>query len=55
MEGLRELGLVSLEKRRLQGNPVFWSFNTQRELKRKKRTNFLVGSVTIGQGVMVLN
>lgn len=31
-----------------------WPFNTQRGLERKKKKNFLVGPVAIGQGVIVL-
>lgn len=54
-ERQRDVGLLNLEKRRLQGDSVLWTLNTQRKIERKKRTKFLVWSVAIGQGVVVLN
>jgi len=53
-ERLRELGLFSLEKRRLQEDLIV-AFQYLRRLKRKIRTDILAGPVVIGQAAMVLN
>jgi len=53
-ERLRELGLFSLEKRRLWGDLIA-AFQYLNEPLGKMKTNILTGLVTIGQEVMVLN
>ena len=51
---LRELGLISLEKRRLHGNLIA-AFHNRKGPTGKLGRDFLSGQVATGQGEMVLN
>jgi len=53
-ERLREVGLFSLEKRRLQGN-LITAFQYLQGPIAKMRKMLLAGFVAIGQGAMALN
>ncbi|KAK4810076.1 hypothetical protein QYF61_007898 [Mycteria americana] len=52
---LGELGLFSLEKRRLRRETLLRHFNIERGLLRKMEEDFLPRPVATGQGAMVLN
>jgi len=54
-ERLRELGLFSVEKRRLLAERIVAFQYFQGAYSTYMGTNFLPGPVTIGEGVMVLN